>query len=1066
MSRPRANVAALVRAWSPRAPVRAWSGEPISFNDPPSDEGGYFVSRRFEAAPSLSRRSLVRRRIRAWSSRARLRSLHGLTAAATLIFLLLATPSPAAPPPSKEFSVEKPATDNSPEAEARAFQLRPGFEVNLFASEKLGVSNPLSIRWDPRGRLWVLCTWAYPQLKPGEQPDDKLLILEDTDGDGAADKSTVFADGLDMPMGFEIGGGGAYVGAGTELLHLVDTDGDDRADERRVLLRGFGTGDTHQNINSFTWGPAGELMFGQGLHAYSRVETPWGIERLDKAGVWRLWPRRLKLDPFLNDAMGPTNPWGTVFDDWGQPFIVSGAGRGIYYLTPATIRTDHVEKIQPIVLKNKLCGVDILSGRHLPEELHGLMAVGHFWTNQVDLFALSENGAGFAARELEPLIQCAHKSFRPVDVKVGPDGAIYVADWFNPIVGHYQASFRHPDRDKTHGRIWRITAKNRPLVKPPDLVDASTAELLEKFRAPERWVRHQAKRVLADRPAQAVKQALETWVRDLKEKLEPQEYEPLLVEALGIYQSHELNCAPLAEFLLGAQDFRARAYAAKTIGQQAHRIGRAGLEPLAKAVRDDHPRVRLEAIVALSYFPYAKSIEIATKVLDRPRDSFIEYALTQTVHALKPHWLPALENGALAFDGDTDHMGFVFRADASPDVLDHVRRLAQSDSLTETDRVTMLTVLANIGEPPDLRLVLDRASQNAGLLLELAAVQDRRRIRPPGDLQPAVDRLSRSENTEVRAAAMRLAGHWRLPGLVPRVKVIASDSNESPTVRAEAVESFARLEGKRAAPVIDSWLTTTPDYGTRAAALRALARLDLDLAARRATGFLEHSTTEQDLENTLVPLLSRDRGPAALAATLAKSNLSPEAATTISTFLAARGRLDSPLRAALHKLGGIASDLLAYDGAYVRELAAEAEKEGNPAEGKKIYQSPALACVACHRIDGQGGVLGPDLSGIGRGLSREVIIESVLWPKRQIKEGFLSTTLTTKDGRVLNGYLQNEDREIITIRDVASGEEITLGRGEVKSRQDAGTIMPAGLTVTLSREDLRDLIAYLASLGK
>ncbi|MGZ0186381.1 MAG: DUF7133 domain-containing protein, partial [Acidimicrobiales bacterium] len=150
--------------------------------------------------------------------------------------------------------------DDSVEAELKSFTLAPGYEISLFADETNGVSNPVCMAWDPAGRLWVLCTWIYPQPLPTEVANDKLLILTDTDADGRADETIVFADGLDMPTGFALGHGGAYVGQGSDLLHLTDTDGDGRADKRHVVLTGFGTGDTHQNINSFTWSPGGELF--------------------------------------------------------------------------------------------------------------------------------------------------------------------------------------------------------------------------------------------------------------------------------------------------------------------------------------------------------------------------------------------------------------------------------------------------------------------------------------------------------------------------------------------------------------------------------------------------------------------------------------------------------------------------------------------------------------------------------------------------------------------------------------------------------------------------------------
>ncbi len=225
---------------------------------------------------------------------------------------------------------------NEPSDELASFNIAPGFEVNLFASESNGVVNPIQCRWDARGRLWVIGSTVYPQLQPGEVPDDKVIILEDTDGDGRADKTTIFARGLMIPTGIELDGDarGCYLGEGTQLLHLRDTNGDDVADEKTVVLRGFGTGDNHQNINSFRWSPGGELFFCQGLHAHGRVETPYGIVALDQAGFWRLRPRQLRLDAFYGGPADPQNPWGVIFTGWGQPLINAGNNGGIFLSHP------------------------------------------------------------------------------------------------------------------------------------------------------------------------------------------------------------------------------------------------------------------------------------------------------------------------------------------------------------------------------------------------------------------------------------------------------------------------------------------------------------------------------------------------------------------------------------------------------------------------------------------------------------------------------------------------------------------------------------------------------------
>ncbi|MFP6673041.1 MAG: PVC-type heme-binding CxxCH protein, partial [Pirellulaceae bacterium] len=185
--------------------------------------------------------------------------------------------------------------------ELASFTVPDGFQVNLFASEEEGLTSPLAIRWDPAGRMYVTVTTTYPHVFPGDLPNDKIIMLEDTDHDGRADKSNVFAKGLNIPTGLEWGDGGLYVGQNTEILFLEDTDDDGQADQRRVLLGGFGNGDSHQTINSFIWSPGGELYFGQGDGCESRVETPWGASNLFQAGFYRLRPRRMQLHPLLDD---------------------------------------------------------------------------------------------------------------------------------------------------------------------------------------------------------------------------------------------------------------------------------------------------------------------------------------------------------------------------------------------------------------------------------------------------------------------------------------------------------------------------------------------------------------------------------------------------------------------------------------------------------------------------------------------------------------------------------------------------------------------------------------------
>lgn len=537
-------------------------------------------------------------------------------------------------------------------AQLARFKVAPGFEVNLFASEEQGVVKPIQMRWDERGRLWVLCCRSYPQIRPGETPDDRILILEDTDGDGRADRTTVFADGLMIPTGLALAPGpgrACYVGEGTTLWRFEDTDGDGRADRREVVLRGFGTGDNHQNINSFQWSPGGDLLFCQGLHGFARVETPWGVASLDQAGLWRYRPGEQRLDGFFGGAADPQNPWGWVFTRWGEPIVSAGNSGTMYYPAPELIRGWQGGRRDPIWTQGrgrKTSNPEIIESAHFPDEWQGLLLPGGYINNSVWTLAVARDGAGLRITDhptLPPLLQSAHGSFRPIDVKLGPDGALYVADWFNPIIGHYQVSLRHPDRDKDHGRIWRVTAKGRPLLSPPRIEGASLPELLTLLLARDRWPREQAKRVLFGGDPARVVPALRDWLAGLDAASPDSDF--ALLQALGVLEALESPDYPVLDRALRAATPELRAYAVATLARWADRLPAAAAVPgrLEALGADPDARVRLAVAVAAGNLHRPEAVPAVLRVAAQPRDAFIETALRAAVSVLKPWWQPRLD---------------------------------------------------------------------------------------------------------------------------------------------------------------------------------------------------------------------------------------------------------------------------------------------------------------------------------------------------------------------------------------------------------------------------------------
>ncbi|MBT5707329.1 MAG: c-type cytochrome, partial [Verrucomicrobia bacterium] len=546
-----------------------------------------------------------------------------------------------------------------------ALTVPEGYKVELFASEKefSNLANPMQLSFDNKGRLWVATMPSYPHYRPGDAlPNDKLLIYEDTDGDGKADKETIFADQLHLPVGFEFAPEGVYLAQEPNLVLLRDTDGDDRADRTEILLGGFDTHDTHHAIGAFTADPSGAIMMCEGVFLHSNIETAYGPVRCVDGGFYRYSPQRGRLERTIQ--MSIPNPWGFAFDEWGQDFLLHTSSTKLNWALPMSVKPTFGSKTPPtrdlVPDGNKVrptSGLEIISSRHFPDEVQGDIilsnSIGYLGIKQ---HQIEDDGTGWSTTFRHDLLKSSDGNFRPVDLEFAPDGSLYVIDWHNVLIGHMQHNARDPLRDHVHGRIYRITYPSRPLVKPASIAGETIPTLLEHLKSPELRTRYRARRELRGHPTNEVMAAVNGWVADL-DRNDPK-YEHHVLEALwttwGMNQAEE----SLLRQMLEAKDFRARAAAVRVLRYNLHRIAD-HVALLERSAADEHGRVRLETVVAASWMP---NIDAAKKIVaigrSHPIDEWSEAVVNTAADRLAgvaevevPEFVAAPAPGHLDSDG-------------------------------------------------------------------------------------------------------------------------------------------------------------------------------------------------------------------------------------------------------------------------------------------------------------------------------------------------------------------------------------------------------------------------------
>jgi len=1020
----------------------------------------------------------------------------------------------------------------------------PGYALRCFASEPM-VINPVAMTWDGRGRLWVVELYEYPsgaknpneyskmaideQFRPvvktdASSPRDRVIVLEDTDNDGVADKRTVFAEGLNLATGILCGHGGVFVGQAPNLFFFRDTNGDDKADEYKTVLTGFGLEDRHELLNSFTWGPDGQMYFTHGVFTHSKVRRPG--EPADQgftlnAGIYRVAFGSYSPDPgepsypppglsaptvvrheVFSD--GTSNPWGCDYDANGNWFVEAcvidhlfhmapgglysrqgGAPENpyAYELLPSIVPQDH-----PRHFRAAYAGIQVYQGGVYPKDTHGHLFFGNIHDNSIHQERVEPVGATFKAHIVRDFLRANNGWFRPVSIQTGPDGFLWVMDWCDkyPCYQNAQANPEGVDREK--GRIWRIVVDgqdhgSRP-EKAMDLAKQPAEELITLLSARNNWMARAAASHLGFRAIETSALFAESSRAGddrgtvILRILNDENASPQAIDLAAQFMSRWPRGREDIEELANSPTAYRRKVAARLLGEAwvyvHEKINEKPIKTLlnenhhfelakilARLAGDKDPQVRAEALAAL------RIADSGHLTVDRPTKLPSPMLLETTT----------LENALRATPNEDRTLQFGIWMALEPRLArkpaQYTPWLAalapQTKPLSVGLTYKAMRRLCDTRNPDNIDLAmefLDTVAADGDLVATaldgLVKGQEAAAIKPRRDTAAYFEKWSKHERDDVRGLAQKLATLWGDANAIAALMGTALSDSSSVEDRISAIQTVRKLKDDKARAGIATLLgSPTPDALT-VEVLRAAA----ELGGRDFPGLILKAWAGYP------PAL---RGTAAEVLT-SRAEWAGRLLDAVEGKWVTSGKLDpSTLPVTVRRYFATAApdDMKARakallgtwneTGGDVKALISKkraAALEGEP----NLEAGRALftaACATCHEFHGGGQKVGPELIGSGRS-SLDALLNNVIDPNQIIGNGYQNIVVTTKDGRTLSGRLTEDTPVRVRLLGIGGREEV-VARDQIEKLQDTGvSLMPAGFG-ELPDEQVRDLIWFILS---
>ncbi len=986
------------------------------------------------------------------------------------------------------------------------YRVAPGWRMEIAAEEPL-IVNPVTTTFGPDGRLYV-SEWL-----PGGGPNDRIRVLEDADGDGKFEKASMYMSGLELPAGILFWDGWTYITLDHEVVRFRDDDGDGKFEKRQVVAGGFGNDNSHHRVSGMVIGPDGWLYLTTGdSDAHAKGSDGTTAEVLRCGGVFRCTPEGKRIE---NVAFGMRNPWGNVgFSDRFEMFHTDNDNEGSAGFTGCRIlhvveKGDYGWRLRegarccnpdydratwnggrPGRLgwiaetgRGAPAGLCVLNSPGLPENLQNLLVYPDVFRKLVRAYRIKPKGGTYTVDEEFELLGSDDGLFRPNDAEVGPDGALYISDWRTDSGGAGQLS----GNAKT-GRLYRMTwsggsEKKTQSPRPRDqiakLAAANDDQLIQTLGSSDFGLRNAASLEIVRRgipsakalrdlsidtkaPAHARRHAL--WILALNKPPSDAEIwriwfkEPDLENRRLAYESasRQYEYGPFVDVLLSTLS-DSEEPEPRVLSARLEALGKAGelaLKDPAANKRNSQAIAQLPGVFLHVLYPSRKADAFLTNAAIRALESLGEMGAEATAEMVGKGSGEARDAGLIALEGARSPLVISTLLDQAV-----AKKQFPSDDRTALFQALREQIDRVSPEPIAAWITADKASgeRERVAAIRLLAAMGPRANRFGSKVAPSVLEDPQSP-AGVRLAAIDLARTYPSEAALRDLLSIVSNPNSQVNERVGAVESLRSYREPAIARALGAAIDGGQTGGLTGVYLAGLAAADYEAAASRAEKLLTHPDREVRIQ--AIRLLGQK--PEQALAVVKSFNSGGIPAEHLSDVIEAIRRHRSPqLQEETQKL--LKTKLLAAPtGEDARKLREYVDRRGNPRAGGRIFlDSKKGNCTSCHRLEGVGGSVGPDLTRIWQTLSFEKRLESILEPSKEIKEGYATHKIASKDGKILLGLLVSESPEAVTIRD-SEGKEVRVAKSEIEERaNDPISLMPVGAAGNLTFQELADLLRFL-----